>query len=47
MRMLALTNGGMERTTSEFTRLLGEAGFTLSRILPLPAGASLIEALPR
>ncbi len=47
MRMLAVTDGGMERTLSEHTRLLGEAGFTLSRILPLPAGASLIEALPR
>ncbi|GGO32593.1 methyltransferase [Microbispora bryophytorum] len=47
MRMLALTEGGMERTLGEHTRLLGEAGFTLSRVLPLPAGASLIEALPR
>ncbi|MGW5266964.1 methyltransferase [Microbispora sp. NPDC004025] len=46
MRMLAFTDGGRERTLSEHTRLLGEAGFTLSRVLPLPAGASLIEALP-
>ncbi|MBX6384939.1 MAG: hydroxyneurosporene methyltransferase [Microbispora sp.] len=47
MRMLAVTDGGRERTLSEYTWLLGEAGFTLSRVLPLPAGASLIEALPR
>ncbi|WP_067184079.1 methyltransferase [Microtetraspora niveoalba] len=45
LRMLALF-GGRERTRGEYAELLRASGLALSRVLPLPAGASLIEALP-
>ncbi len=45
LRMLTLL-GGKERTRSEYATLLGKSGLSLSRVLPLPAGASLIEAFP-
>ncbi|MFC0863060.1 methyltransferase [Sphaerimonospora cavernae] len=46
LRMLALFGSGKERTRDEYAALLGKSGFTLSRVLPLPVGASLIEAIP-
>jgi len=43
--MLVLT-GGKERTEGEFRELLTTSGFRLSRVLPTPAGVSIIEAMP-
>jgi predicted O-methyltransferase YrrM len=36
--------GGMERTESEFRELLGRAGFSLQRVIPLNAPQWLLEA---
>ena len=38
--------GGQERTAAEFGALYAAAGFRLTRVLPLPATASLIEGRP-
>ncbi len=38
--------GGRERTTVEFQRLLGAAGFRVHQIIPLKFSFSLIEAIP-
>ena len=43
--MLALT-GGLQRTEAEFHSMLGMADFRLTRVVPLPAGGGLIEAVP-
>jgi hypothetical protein len=43
--MLVLT-GGKERTEGEFRELLTSSGFRLNRVLPTPAGVSIIEAMP-
>ncbi|MDQ6823314.1 MAG: methyltransferase, partial [Candidatus Eremiobacteraeota bacterium] len=43
---MSLTLSGKERTAAEFAQLLTEAGFSLSRILPLAAAESIVEALP-
>jgi hypothetical protein len=43
--MLVLT-GGKERTEEEFRELLTGSGFRLNRVLPTPAGVSIIEAMP-
>jgi antitoxin component of RelBE/YafQ-DinJ toxin-antitoxin module len=45
MEMLVVA-AGRERTKEEFQRVLSRAGLSLSRIVPLSAGTSLIEALP-
>jgi hypothetical protein len=47
LHMLTLLHG-RERTGPEYARLLGAAGFQLSRIVPTqsPAGVSVIEAAP-
>ena len=47
LAMLTSTEGGMERTGSEFRKLLATAGFSLSRILPTKAPQWVIEALPQ
>jgi O-methyltransferase domain len=39
--------GGRERTADEFSRLLSSAGFTLTRIVPTPSMACVIEATPQ
>lgn len=44
--MLVLT-GGKERTEGEFRELLTDSGFQLNRVLPTPAGISIIEAMPQ
>jgi hypothetical protein len=44
--MLVVAGVGRERTEKEFRSVLARAGFALSRIVPLPAGTSLIEAIP-
>jgi ubiquinone/menaquinone biosynthesis C-methylase UbiE len=38
---------GMERTESEFRKMLAAAGFTLSRVIPTSAPQWIIEALPQ
>jgi hypothetical protein len=43
--MLVLT-GGKERAEGEFRELLTSSGFRLNRVLPTPAGISVIEAMP-
>jgi len=43
--MLVLT-GGKERTQEQFRELLIGSGFRLNRVLPTPAGVSIIEAMP-
>jgi hypothetical protein len=46
LEMLVVAGVGRERTEKEFRSVLARAGFALSRIVPLPAGTSLIEAIP-
>ena len=38
--------GGRERTGEEYRRLLAEAGYRLTRIVPTGTAASVIEAVP-
>jgi hypothetical protein len=38
--------GGQERTAAEFAALYEAAGLRLTRVLPTPAGVSLIEGQP-
>lgn len=47
MRMLALTGAGMERTESEYGRLLEKSGLVLTRVIDLPGWAGLLEARRR
>jgi hypothetical protein len=44
---LTQTEGGMERTESEFRKLLAAAGFNLSRVIPINAPQWVIEAIPQ
>ncbi|MEU4548161.1 methyltransferase [Nonomuraea dietziae] len=46
MRMLALFDGGTERTRQEYSVLLEKTGFRLTEVVDLSAGASLVEAVP-
>lgn len=41
--MLALTNGGRERTAEEYAALFGKAGLALSRVVPTNAVVSIVE----
>lgn len=43
---MMLTNGGRERTASEYAQLLSAAGFRLSRVIPTMAPLTIIEAKP-
>lgn len=43
---LTQTEGGMERTESEFRKLLATADFSLSRVIPTKAPQWVIEAFP-
>ncbi|TMR90265.1 methyltransferase [Nonomuraea basaltis] len=47
MRMLAIFNGGTERSRDEYAALLGQADLALGDVVELGAGASLIEAISR
>jgi alkyl hydroperoxide reductase subunit AhpC/SAM-dependent methyltransferase len=38
--------GGQERTAQEYDKLLGKAGFRLTRIVPTESAVSIIEAVP-
>ena len=44
--MLTQTEGGMERTQSEFRKLLATARFSLNRVIRTNAPQWVIEALP-
>lgn len=46
IEMLAMTQGGRERTAAEFRELLGRSGFTLTRIVPTKSPACVIEGTP-
>ncbi|WP_250904772.1 acetylserotonin O-methyltransferase [Nonomuraea sp. NEAU-A123] len=46
LRMLAIFNGGLERTREEYARLFQEADLELAEVIELGTGASLIEARP-
>ena len=46
LTMLVMTDGGRERTAGEFAALLGDAGLSLSRIVPTESPVSVIEAVP-
>jgi len=46
LEMLVVAGIGRERTEREFRNLLSRSGFALTQIIPLPAGTSLIEAIP-
>ena len=45
MTMLVLP-GGQERTESEYSELLGKAGFRLARLVPTESAVSVVEAVP-
>lgn len=38
--------GGQERTETEYTSLLGKAGFRLTRVVPTASVVSVVEAVP-
>jgi hypothetical protein len=46
LTMLVVAPGGRERSETEFTELLREAGFSLTRVLPATGLTSIIEACP-
>ena len=46
LNMLVM-NGGRERTSAEFSALLGRVGYRMTRIIPTAAPQSLIEAVPK
>ena len=47
LSMLTQTEGGMERSESDFRKLLATAGFSLRRVIPTDAPQWVIEALPQ
>lgn len=42
--MMLVGPGGQERTAAEYGTLLGKAGFRLTRVVPTPSAASVVEA---
>lgn len=48
LEMLVMTSGGRERTAEEFARLYEQAGFALTRVIPVPPDdeRSVIEGSP-
>jgi SAM-dependent methyltransferase len=46
LQMLVTAPGGHERTQAEFHALLGEAGFSLTRVIPTACFISIIESKP-
>jgi hypothetical protein len=46
LTMLVVAPGGHERTETEFTELLRDAGFALTRIVPATGLTSIVEARP-
>ncbi len=45
LNMLVVT-GGRERTAKEFEKVLAEAGFETTRVIPTKSPFSLVEARP-
>ncbi len=45
VNMLAMTEGGTERTEKEFAALFEAAGLTLRAIHPTPSPVSVVEAV--
>jgi hypothetical protein len=43
---LLVAYGGRERTEAEFSKLLGEAGFRLTRVVPTEGDFSVVESMP-
>jgi hypothetical protein len=46
LEMIAVTEGGRERSGAEFAALFAAAGFRVGRVVPTAAPTSVIEALP-
>lgn len=46
MVMLAMASGGRERTEAEFSALLSQGGFSLTRVIPTSGALSIIEGRP-
>jgi len=47
MDLLMLTvTGGLERTKQEYAELLAQAGFHVTRVIPLASDQSIVEAIP-
>jgi dipeptidyl aminopeptidase/acylaminoacyl peptidase len=44
--LMLLMTGGKERTVEEYRHLLGQAGFSLNRVISTVSGLNIIEALP-
>jgi hypothetical protein len=44
--MLAMAPGGRERSETEFARLLTQAGFSLTRVIPTSGAFSIVESQP-
>jgi len=42
---MLMTPGGVERTATEFTELLADSGFKLTRIIPTVGPISIVEAV--
>ncbi|MCE2839234.1 MAG: hypothetical protein LW834_20165 [Cyanobium sp. 49614_E6] len=40
-----MTDGGRERTPTEYASLLAKAGLSLQRIVPTPSPVSVVEAV--
>ena len=43
---MMLVHGGRERTETDFGALLHDAGFSMTRVIAIPAAWSIIEAKP-
>ncbi len=46
LEMLSMAPGGQERTTREFEKLLGDAGFACAQVIPTGSSMSIIEGRP-
>ena len=46
LEMIAITEGGAERTEAQYAALLEAAGFRLARVVPTAAPTSVVEARP-
>lgn len=46
IEMLTVTQGGRERTEAEYRRLLEEAGYKMTRVVPTQTPVSIIEGVP-
>jgi hypothetical protein len=46
LNMLVMAPGGRERTEAEFRALLGDAGFSLTRVIPTAGPLSIVESRP-